>query len=127
MNVKLEATKHFKDRCKTRLGISKKDALGYFYKAYYNGLRYGDFKNALFCKYLSQLTRDCEPGIEAIVINHYIIIAKNTGHNTCLAITILHVPSKYLYIVDRVMERRHHKHGKNSRKGNARKTNRAAS
>lgn len=124
MNVKLEVTKHFKDRCKTRLGISKKDALRYFYKAYDNGLRYKDFKNALFCKYLSQLTRGCESGIEAIVMNHYIIIAKNTSHNSCLAITILHIPSKYLYIVDREMERRC-KHGKNSRKRNAGKADRA--
>ena len=107
MNVKLEVTKHFKDRYKTRLGISKKDAIRYFYKAYDNGLRYKDFKNALFCKYLSQLTRGCESGIEAIVMNHYIIIAK------------------YLYIVDREIERRR-KHGKNSRKRNARKADRAA-
>ena len=114
MKVKLEVTRHFKDRCKTRLGISKKDAIRYFYKAYDNGFRISDFTNAAMKKYLSQLTRGCETDIEAIVINHYIIIAKHTSHNSCLAITILHVPNKYLYIVDRTLKKRRKNNNGNS-------------
>lgn len=127
MSVRLEVTKHFKDRCKTRLGISKKDAIRYFYKAYDNGLRIGDFTNAAIKKYLCQLTRGYDTDIEAIVVNHYIIIAKHTSHNSCLAITILNIPNKYLYIVDNTFERRNkRKYGNSSRK-KAKRTNDRAS
>ena len=102
----LEVTKHFKDRCKSRLGISKKDAIKYFNRAFAYGLRKSDFQhNRLFLSYLRHLM-DGGEGIDCIVYNHYIIIMKKKFNGNYVAITILHVPPEYLNIVDMTKERK---------------------
>lgn len=100
---RFEITKHFKDRCKSRLGISKKDAEKYFYRAYNNGLKIDDFKNnRLIYKYLCHLTR--EEDIECVVYCHHIIIYSTD--KGMMAITLLNIPTKYIDIVDKVLERK---------------------
>ena len=107
--VELEVTRHFRDRCKSRLGISKKDALNYFAKAFKYGLRKNDFRqNKMFYIYLEHIIDESE-GIDCIVYCHYIIIMKCKENNTYLAITILNIPPRYIRLVDNIMERRYRK------------------
>lgn len=107
--IELDVTKHFKDRCKSRLGISKKDALAYFSKAFKYGLRKKDFRqNRMFYIYLEHIIDEGED-IDCIVYCHYIIIMRCKSDDTYLAITILNIPGRYIRLVDNIAERKYKK------------------
>lgn len=74
----------------------------------------------MFQSYMTHLTNG-NSGIECIVYNHYIIIMTKKSYDNYIAITILHVPPRYLKIVDRTKERKTN-HGKRNRYKNAGQT-----
>lgn len=54
-------------------------------------------------------------GIDCIVYYHHIIIMKKKLNGNYVAITILHVPPRYLEIVDTTIERKINKNEKRKR------------
>lgn len=107
--MNLETTKHFKSRCKERLGISKKSASGYFAKAYRYGIRSCEFKNnELLRDYLNKVVLNCgEKGMECICYHHHIIIYKPRDDGIgFVVITVLNIPKQYLNFVDKEFEER---------------------
>lgn len=107
--MNLNTTKHFENRCKERLGISKKAAAGYFYKAYTKGIRSCELKNnTLFKDYLNKIVENNGlKNTECICYHHHVVIYK-ARDDGCgfVAITVLNIPQQYLNFVDKEFERR---------------------
>lgn len=105
MDKPVELSKHFVERCKDRLGISKKNASTWFERAYKDGLKKEEFKNnKLIYNYLCTII-DEEDDIDCIIYHHYIIVLR-IKVDKIVAVTLLNIPHKYINLVEIVLERR---------------------
>ena len=97
---KINVSKHSKQRCKERLGISKKHTNKIAEKALQNGIRYTDVNGSLrrYMGYLYESHNKIANNI--IIYNHNVYIFQNTK-----LITIMHLPNQYLEISDKAQKR----------------------
>lgn len=100
MKNNINVSKHSKQRCKERLGISKKHTNKIAEKALKNGIHHTDATGSLkrYFGYLYESHNKIANNI--IIYNRNVYIFRNTE-----LITIMHLPNQYLEISDKTQKR----------------------
>lgn len=99
-NNNVEVTKHSKQRCKERLGLSKNNTDKMAEKALLTGIKYTDTTGRLK-KYMSYLYESHNREANNIIIySRQVFIFKDAK-----LLTIFHLPNQYCQIYDKIQKR----------------------